>query len=187
MSPIRLEQCVGLRDMQPGRDQLQRSHQSGRQSHRGCRFSIFRGTGASLRGRRASGKFLFVVNRQSNQISEYKIATGTGVLTANTQATISTGLNPVWATTRKGTTVVTTTGGITDFLYRGQSRSILDFGLQLRFHGRPARPGRRPSNYREPTLGSGCGIALRSVVALPCPVYFAWRLLCLKQQRREVR
>jgi 6-phosphogluconolactonase (cycloisomerase 2 family) len=64
-----------------------------------------------------SGKFLFVVNRLSNQISQYKIATGTGVLTANTQATISTGANPVSATIRVSTTTVAATGGITDFLY----------------------------------------------------------------------
>ncbi|MGH9536999.1 MAG: lactonase family protein [Terriglobales bacterium] len=64
-----------------------------------------------------SGKFLFVVNRLSNQISQYKIASGTGVLSANTQATISSGLNPVWATARAGTTVVTATSGTTDFLF----------------------------------------------------------------------
>ncbi len=64
-----------------------------------------------------SGKFLFVVNRQSNQISQYKIATGTGVLTANTQASISTGSTPVGATIRVGTTTITATGGITDYLY----------------------------------------------------------------------
>jgi 6-phosphogluconolactonase (cycloisomerase 2 family) len=64
-----------------------------------------------------SGKFVFVVNRQSNQISEYKIATGTGVLTSNTQSTISTGLNPVAGTIRAGTTTVTVTGGIIDYLY----------------------------------------------------------------------
>ena len=64
-----------------------------------------------------SGKFLFVVNRQSNQISQYKIATGTGVLTANTQASISTGATPVGATIRQGTTTITATGGITDYVY----------------------------------------------------------------------
>lgn len=64
-----------------------------------------------------SGKFLFVVNRQSNQISEYKIATGTGALTPNTQATISTGATPVGAAIRQGTTTITATGGITDYLY----------------------------------------------------------------------
>ncbi len=64
-----------------------------------------------------SGKFLFVVDRQSNQISQYKIATGTGVLTANTQASISTGATPVGAAIREGTTTITATGGITDYLY----------------------------------------------------------------------
>ncbi len=64
-----------------------------------------------------SGKFLYAVSRQSNQISEYKVATGTGVLTANTQAVISTGATPVGAAIRVGTTTITATGGITDYLY----------------------------------------------------------------------
>ncbi len=64
-----------------------------------------------------SGKFLFAVNRQSNQISQYKVATGTGVLTANTQAVISTGATPVGAAIRAGTATITATGGITDYLY----------------------------------------------------------------------
>jgi 6-phosphogluconolactonase (cycloisomerase 2 family) len=64
-----------------------------------------------------SGKFLFVVDRQSNQISEYKLATGTGVLTPNTQASISTGGTPAGVTLRVGTTVVSTTQGTTDYLY----------------------------------------------------------------------
>jgi 6-phosphogluconolactonase len=64
-----------------------------------------------------SGKFLFVVDRLSNQVSEYKVATGTGVLTPNTQATISTGANPVSAAIRAGTTTDATTGGTTNYLY----------------------------------------------------------------------
>ena len=64
-----------------------------------------------------SGKLGFVVNRLSNQISEYKIATGTGVLTPYTQSQISTGANPVGATIRAGTATVAATGGTTDFLY----------------------------------------------------------------------
>jgi 6-phosphogluconolactonase (cycloisomerase 2 family) len=64
-----------------------------------------------------SGKFLFVVNRLSNQISQYKIATGTGVLTPNNQASISTGANPVGITIRAGTTTITDTGGTTDYVY----------------------------------------------------------------------
>jgi 6-phosphogluconolactonase len=64
-----------------------------------------------------SGKFMFVVDRQSNQISEYKVSTGTGVLTPNTQPSIGTGLTPAGAALRPGTTVVTTTTGTTDYLY----------------------------------------------------------------------
>jgi 6-phosphogluconolactonase (cycloisomerase 2 family) len=64
-----------------------------------------------------SGKFLFAVDRQSNQISQYKVATGSGVLTTNTQAVISTGSTPVGAAIRVGTTTNTTTGGVTDYLY----------------------------------------------------------------------
>ena len=63
------------------------------------------------------GKFLFVVNRQSNQVSELKVSTGTGALTANTQATISTGTTPTWGAVRVGTTVISATGGTTNFLY----------------------------------------------------------------------
>jgi YVTN family beta-propeller protein len=64
-----------------------------------------------------SGKFLFVVDRQSNQVSEYKLATGTGELTPNTQATISTGGTPTSIAIRTGTTVDSTTQGITDYVY----------------------------------------------------------------------
>jgi len=99
-----------------------------------------------------SGKFLFVINRLSNQISQYKIATGTGVLTANTQATISSGLNPVWAATRKGTTVVTATSGTTDFLFvanfGASTLSVYGFdstvGL-LGLLGGPVTTGSQPS------------------------------------------
>jgi 6-phosphogluconolactonase (cycloisomerase 2 family) len=65
----------------------------------------------------SDGKFLFVVNRQSNQVSEFKVSTGTGALTANTQATISTGTNPAWGVVRAGTTAISATGGTTNFLY----------------------------------------------------------------------
>jgi 6-phosphogluconolactonase len=75
------------------------------------------GLGPTFIAATPSGKFLFVVDRQSNQISEYKIATGTGVLSPNTQATISTGATPVSLALRTGTTVVSTTLGTTDYLY----------------------------------------------------------------------
>jgi len=65
----------------------------------------------------SDGTFLFVVNQQSNQISQLKIAGGSGVLTANSPAAISTGLTPNWVTVRKGAQTVATTGGTTDYLY----------------------------------------------------------------------
>ena len=91
-----------------------------------------------------SGTFLFVVDRLSNQVSQYKIATGTGVLTANTQATISTGANPVWAALRVGTTTDATTGGTTNFLYVAElgasSISIYTFDSTVGTLGRVGPP-----------------------------------------------
>jgi 6-phosphogluconolactonase (cycloisomerase 2 family) len=63
-----------------------------------------------------SSKFLYVVDKQSNQVSQYKISTGTGVLTSFSAASISTGTTPVWITTRSGTTVQST-GGTNTFVY----------------------------------------------------------------------
>ncbi len=91
-----------------------------------------------------SGKFLFVVDRLSNQVSEYKIATGTGVLTPNAQAAISTASNPVWAAIRVGTTTDATTGGTTNYLYVAElgasSLSIYMFDSTKGTLGRVGQP-----------------------------------------------
>jgi 6-phosphogluconolactonase (cycloisomerase 2 family) len=91
-----------------------------------------------------SGKFLFVVDRLSNQVSEYKVATGTGVLTPNSQASISTASNPVWAAIRVGTTVDATTGGTTNYLYVAElgssSLSIYQFDSTKGTLGRVGQP-----------------------------------------------
>ncbi len=91
-----------------------------------------------------SGKFLFVVDRLSNQVSEYKVAAGTGVLTANSQATISTASNPVWAAIRVGTTIDATTGGTKDYLYVAElgasSLSIYTFDSTKGTLGRVGQP-----------------------------------------------
>jgi 6-phosphogluconolactonase len=99
-----------------------------------------------------SGKFLFVVDRQSNQISEYKLATGTGVLSANTQASISTGNTPTGAALRVGTTVVSTTQGTTDYLYvpdlGASSMTVYSFDSTagiLGLVGSPVTTGGQPS------------------------------------------
>jgi 6-phosphogluconolactonase len=65
----------------------------------------------------SAGRFLFVVDNGSNQVSQYKISAGTGVLVADSPATISTGDHPVWVSSRAGTTTVSATGGKTDYLY----------------------------------------------------------------------
>ena len=66
------------------------------------------------------GKFLFVADLQSNQISQYKITVGTGVLVANSPTTISS-TSPAWIAIRAGTTTIPATGGTTDYLYAANS------------------------------------------------------------------
>ena len=99
------------------------------------------------------GKLLYVVNRRSNQISEFKVGTATGVLTPNTQPTISTGGDPVWATVRLGATAVSTTGGTTDYLYVANlgtsSISVYSFDSTvgvLSQVGSPVSTGGQPSS-----------------------------------------
>jgi 6-phosphogluconolactonase (cycloisomerase 2 family) len=65
----------------------------------------------------SAGRFLYVVDNGSNQVSQYKISAGTGVLVADSPATISTGDHPVWVSSRAGTTTVSATGGTIDYLY----------------------------------------------------------------------
>jgi 6-phosphogluconolactonase len=64
-----------------------------------------------------TGKYLFAADQQSNQVSEFKISTGTGVLAPNSQTTISSGANPSWLAFRAGTTTISTTNGTLNFLY----------------------------------------------------------------------
>ncbi len=63
------------------------------------------------------GKFLFVVETRSTQISEFKISSGSGSLVPNTSANISTGPGPFSLAIRTGTSTNATTGGTRDFLY----------------------------------------------------------------------
>jgi len=99
-----------------------------------------------------SGKFLYVADKQSNQVSEYKISTGTGALTVNSSATISTGLTPVWLAVRAGTTTVKTTLGTNDSLYVANigSASISVYAFDsttglLGVVGAPVSTGGQPS------------------------------------------
>jgi 6-phosphogluconolactonase len=63
------------------------------------------------------GSYLFVANFNSNQISEFKVSTGTGALTAGAQPAISTGANPAAIVVRAGPGTTLTTGGVTNYVY----------------------------------------------------------------------
>jgi 6-phosphogluconolactonase len=98
------------------------------------------------------GKFLYVVDNQSNQVSEYKISTGTGVLTVPSSATISTGTTPASLAVRAGTTILKATGGTSDFVYVANqgSASISVYAFDsaagtLGVVGAPVSTGGQPS------------------------------------------
>ena len=61
-----------------------------------------------------SKTFLYVADEGSNQVSQFKISTGTGALTALSPAAVSTGVSPVALAAITGPTVSTIT---TDYLY----------------------------------------------------------------------
>jgi 6-phosphogluconolactonase len=63
------------------------------------------------------GAYLFVADYASNQVSEYKISTGTGALSANSQTAISTGANPAAIVLRAGSGTALSDGGTTNYVY----------------------------------------------------------------------
>ena len=65
----------------------------------------------------SDSKFLFVVDAQGNQVSEFKISTGSGGLAANTEAAVSTGANPVSIAIRAGNTTITATNGTENLVF----------------------------------------------------------------------
>jgi len=65
----------------------------------------------------SQGEYLFAVDRGSNQVSQYKVAIGTGVLTAASPAAISTGAGPVAIVVRTGAGTVLADGGTTNYVY----------------------------------------------------------------------
>jgi 6-phosphogluconolactonase (cycloisomerase 2 family) len=98
------------------------------------------------------GAFLYVADEASNQISQYKISAGSGALTALAQATISTGLNPIWLAVRPGNTTITDTGGTKHFLYAANqgANSVSTFGFDsttglLNLVGQPVTTGGQPA------------------------------------------
>jgi len=62
-------------------------------------------------------EFLFVVDQVSNQVSQYKVAVGTGVLSPASPATLSTGAGPSAIVIRPADQPVLADGGFTNYLY----------------------------------------------------------------------
>ena len=62
-------------------------------------------------------EFLFVVDQVSNQVSQYKVAVGTGVLSPASPATLSTGAGPSAIVIRPSGQPVLADGGTTNYLY----------------------------------------------------------------------
>jgi 6-phosphogluconolactonase (cycloisomerase 2 family) len=75
------------------------------------------GIGPSAISTDATGMFLYVVDQTSNQISQFKVSTGTGAITALSPAAVSTGTTPFGLTVITGTTLITATGGTIEYLY----------------------------------------------------------------------
>jgi 6-phosphogluconolactonase len=99
-----------------------------------------------------TGKFLFVADQQSDQISEFRISKGTGLLAANSQTTISTGANPSWLAFRAGTGTIAATSGVLNFLYvanlGGSTISVFSFDSTVGVLGQvnaPVTTGGQPS------------------------------------------
>lgn len=83
----------------------------------GSPFSAGVGPVAILAVSSPLAEFLYVVDHGSNQVSQYRVATGTGVLTAATTAAVSTGTGPTAITAHIGTSTVLADGGETDYVY----------------------------------------------------------------------
>lgn len=63
------------------------------------------------------GEYLFVANYGSNELSQFKVGVETGVLTAQSPASISTGANPTSVAVLTGPTTLLNTGGTTNYVY----------------------------------------------------------------------
>jgi 6-phosphogluconolactonase (cycloisomerase 2 family) len=59
--------------------------------------------------------FLYSIGQQSNEVFPFKVSTGSGALTP--LAGLNTGLTPTGLAGRVGTSVNSTTGGTTNYLY----------------------------------------------------------------------
>ena len=107
----------------------------------------------------SQGEYLYVADYNSSQVSEYKVAIQTGVLTALSTPAISTGANPSAVVVRAGTGTLLSTGGTSYFVFTSNASAgtISSFTYDSTFwglgfdwigiaghHGRPALSHGRP-------------------------------------------
>jgi 6-phosphogluconolactonase len=100
----------------------------------------------------SQGEYLFAADYASNQISQYKVAPATGVLTPQGPAELSTGTNPVSVATRTGSGAALGNGGTTNYVYVANkgSNTISAFSYDtttglLNLVATPATTGTQPS------------------------------------------
>ena len=65
----------------------------------------------------SQGQYLFVADNASAEVSQYKVGLTSGVLTANSPPSISTGLGPVSIVVRRGPGTILVDGGTTNYVY----------------------------------------------------------------------
>ena len=65
----------------------------------------------------SQGEYLYVADYNSSQVSQFKVATQTGVLTALSTPTISTGANPTAVVVRAGSGTLLSTGGTSYYVF----------------------------------------------------------------------
>jgi 6-phosphogluconolactonase (cycloisomerase 2 family) len=65
----------------------------------------------------SEGEYLYVADYNSSEVSQYKVATQTGVLTALSPPAVSTGANPTSVVVRAGSGTLLDTGGTTYYVY----------------------------------------------------------------------
>jgi 6-phosphogluconolactonase len=65
----------------------------------------------------SQGEYLYVADYNSSEVSQYKVGTQTGVLTALSPPSVSTGANPTSIVIRAGSSTVLSTGGLAYYVY----------------------------------------------------------------------
>jgi 6-phosphogluconolactonase len=80
-------------------------------------FSVGLGPVSMAAAADSQGEYLYVANYNSSQVSQFKVGTQSGVLTALSPPTISTGANPTAVVVRAGAGTLLSTGGTSNYVF----------------------------------------------------------------------